>query len=90
MARGTVELSQSHLLKALILAAFGVHVVWVSAAWDQSVQMRHGRDFASYYYAAKVMQDGGNPYSRCLAQSAKQDRARSAVHPYLYPPPFYC
>ena len=91
MARGTVEgaMPKSHLLKALILMAFGVHVVWVSAAWDRSVQMRHGRDFASYYYAAKVMQDGGNPYSKdALAQSAKQDRTRSTVHPYLYPPPF--
>ena len=80
---------KSHLLKSLILLALGLHVVWVGTAWNRTVQVRHGRDFASYYYAFKSTQDGGNPYSKeVLGQYAKKERTRSSVHPYLYPPPF--
>lgn len=48
-----------------------------------------GRDFASYYYAARVAQDGGDPYDKgALTGAARADGTRATVHPFFYPPPF--
>ncbi|MCB9697597.1 MAG: DUF2029 domain-containing protein [Alphaproteobacteria bacterium] len=48
-----------------------------------------GRDFASYYYAAKVAAQGGDPYDRdVLGSMATAEGTRAEVHPYFYPPPF--
>jgi hypothetical protein len=48
-----------------------------------------GRDFASYYYAAKVAKNGGDPYdSGALDAAAQADQTRKEVHPFFYPPPF--
>ena len=80
---------KSHLLKSLIVLALSLHAVWVASAWNRSTDIRHGRDFASYYYASKAVQSGGNPYSKAeLGRYAKQERTRSSVHPFLYPPTF--
>ncbi|MCA9490553.1 MAG: DUF2029 domain-containing protein [Myxococcales bacterium] len=48
-----------------------------------------GRDFASYYYAAKVAAQGGDPYDKAaLVSMANAEATRADVHPYFYPPPF--
>ncbi len=48
-----------------------------------------GRDFASYYYAAVVAQQGQDPYDPALlAEAAQADGTRDSVHPFFYPPPF--
>jgi alpha-1,2-mannosyltransferase len=48
-----------------------------------------GRDFASYYYAAKVAVEGGDPYDKAaLEQAALDEGTRPEVHPFFYPPPF--
>lgn len=48
-----------------------------------------GRDFASYYYAARVAADGGDPYHKGLLDAAAQaEETRRQVHPFFYPPPF--
>jgi hypothetical protein len=48
-----------------------------------------GRDFASYYYAAQVAVDGGDPYLKdALDEAARADGTRNEVHPFFYPPPF--
>jgi hypothetical protein len=48
-----------------------------------------GRDFASYYYAARVASEGGDPYDKdALELVAQRDGLREHVHPFFYPPPF--
>jgi hypothetical protein len=48
-----------------------------------------GRDFASYYYAARVAHDGGDPYDKAQLEAlARADGTRNDVHPFFYPPPF--
>jgi alpha-1,2-mannosyltransferase len=48
-----------------------------------------GRDFASYYYAARVAAEGGDPYDKAsLDAAASADGTRPEVHPFFYPPPF--
>jgi hypothetical protein len=49
----------------------------------------HGRDFASYHYAAQVAAEGGDPYDTpSLDAAARAERTRRSVQPYFYPPPF--
>lgn len=45
-----------------------------------------GEDFPSYYYAAKVLAGGGNPYDTAALQAAST--LPQTIHPFLYPPPF--
>lgn len=48
-----------------------------------------GRDFASYYYAARVALADGDPYDKAaLEEVAQAEGARREVHPFFYPPPF--
>ncbi|MEQ1502605.1 MAG: glycosyltransferase family 87 protein [Myxococcota bacterium] len=48
-----------------------------------------GRDYASYYYAAKVAAEGGDPYEKSALESvAAAEGTRADVHPFFYPPPF--
>ena len=71
---------------ALVLAVFAVES---KVRWDRDQQVVSGADFASYYFAAKVAQDGGNPYRpRQLRQAAAGNSRPGAVHPFFYPPPF--
>lgn len=80
----------SHPLRLLLLAALLVwHALAVGQAWTRVVQVDHGRDFATYYYAAKVVQQGGDPYLRgALARASQADGTRRSAYPFLYPPSF--
>ena len=70
----------------VVLAVFAVQS---KVRWDDDQRVVSGADFASYYFAAKVAQEGGNPYRpRQLRQSAKGSSRGGAVHPFFYPPPF--
>jgi alpha-1,2-mannosyltransferase len=54
-----------------------------------AVKETEGRDFASYYYAARTAAMGGDPYDKMkLDALATADGTRSDVHPFFYPPPF--
>ncbi|MEZ4317867.1 MAG: glycosyltransferase family 87 protein [Myxococcota bacterium] len=74
----------------VVFAALTWHVAAVlSPAWIGAARPHNGRDFASYYYAARVATNGGDPYDRPqLNQMARSDGARGGVHPFFYPPPF--
>lgn len=49
----------------------------------------HGRDYASYHYAAKAVLAGADPYDASVLDNlARSEQTRSKVYPYLYPPPF--
>ena len=57
--------------------------------WDKVRSAGHGRDFASYYYAAQAAHRGLDPYrTRELSKLARADGTRRRVHPFFYPPPF--
>jgi len=77
-----------------ILAAFAFAVAWhvlvvVAGAWTNTHDVAHGRDFASYHYAVRAAADGEDPYDvATLNRHARDEGVRSAVHPYLYAPPF--
>ncbi|MEZ4239783.1 MAG: glycosyltransferase family 87 protein [Myxococcota bacterium] len=78
-------------LARLVVAAA---VVWhLLAAFGPPAQPppanTEGRDFASYFYAARVALAGGDPYDKAaLDAAASADGTRAEVHPYFYPPPF--
>ena len=46
------------------------------------------RDFASYYYAGRVVREGGNPYRGSELNERSREETGRAVNPYIYPPPF--
>ena len=78
-------------LRLLVAAAVAWHVLAVLApAWvTVSSKPSKGRDFASYYYALHVANDGQDAYARgSLGSAARMDGERRGVHPFLYPPPF--
>jgi len=82
---------QRTLGAALLAAALLWHVLSVLApAWTLvGGKDSNGRDFASYYYAAKVASEGGNPWSKPeVLKTVRADKIRKSVHPFLYPPPF--
>lgn len=57
----------------------------VPHAWDS----RHGRDVATYYYAAQAAAHGEDPYARGnLERRAVGEGTRRSVFPLLYPPSF--
>ncbi|MFK7931556.1 MAG: glycosyltransferase family 87 protein, partial [Myxococcota bacterium] len=73
----------------IVCLAVAWHVLAMATMWPKALKADHARDFASYYYAADVVRDGGDPYDRALLErTAHADRTRSMVYPYLYPPPF--
>lgn len=77
--------------RALIVAtAMAVYLVAVVApSWRHVRGLRHGGDFATYYYATRVAAGGGDPYDTTqLESAARADRTRRHVRPLLYPPPF--
>lgn len=78
-------------LRALLLAVGLVGHVFLQAvpAWKSISKASSGRDFASYYYAAEVAREGGNPYDTdALELAARAQKTRKQVHPFFYPPPF--
>lgn len=73
----------------LIFGLVGHLLVQAWPAWQKVHGSGAGRDFASYYYAAEVALDGGDPYdNRAVNAEAKAEKVRKSVHPYFYPPPF--
>jgi hypothetical protein len=76
----------------LLALALCWHALAVGAdAWPEVAGQAgaRGRDFASYYYAAAVASEGGDPYDKAaLGEAARADRTRATVHPFFYPPPF--
>jgi hypothetical protein len=70
------------VLVAVLVAGFVAPAAWSVA------QETDGRDFASFHYAARVWQQGGDPYDPGqLAALARADGTRGAVYPFFYPPP---
>jgi alpha-1,2-mannosyltransferase len=77
------------LLLALLALALVAHGLQLSSAWTRVTNVDHGRDFASYYYAARAAAAGVDPYdASVLGALAREDGTRASVHPFLYPPPF--
>lgn len=74
---------------ALVTLLLVVHAFGVASVWPEAVESKHGRDFATYYYAVQVADEGGDPYDRvALAKRSRGDRTRKSVYPFLYPPSF--
>jgi len=74
------------VLVLFLLAYAGLSVV---PSWTKVAKAKHGRDFATYHYAAGQMLDGGDPYeTKALSKRARSESTRKSVHPYFYPPPF--
>ncbi len=73
----------------LVLALIGHTFFQAAPAWKKVHGSGAGRDFASYYYAAEVALDGGDPYDNTAVNAAaRAEKVRKSVHPYFYPPPF--
>jgi hypothetical protein len=77
---------------ATLIALFAIvwHVMSViTPAWVETVEQKQARDFASYYYAVEVAQQGGDAYDKAqLNNAARLEGIRQGVHPFLYAPPF--
>ena len=77
------------LMRLLLAAAVLWHALTLAEHYRSCAHDRTGRDFASYYYAAQVAAQGGDPYDkRALGAAAADEATRKAVHPFFYPPPF--
>ena len=78
---------------ALMIVPLGglLHGLQLVKGWDRVESVRHGRDFASYYYAVQVAGEGNNPYQKAfLGQRARSDGTRGSVHPFFIRRPFFC
>lgn len=76
-------------LAAAIVAGALVHGASVGFAWSDAQEIRGGKDFASYHYAAVAAREGGDPYDTpALARRARVDGRGIPLNPYFYPPPF--
>lgn len=84
------SLLSGRLQLLVLVIGLCVHVLFqLGPAKDAVWNTKHGRDFASYYYAVQVAGDGGNPYrTRALDAMAKAEHTRGSVQPFFYPPPF--
>ena len=77
------------LVALLLTGGLVAHALWVAPGWSRATAASHGRDFASYYYAVEAAIVGLDPYDAvALGALASNDGTRTAVHPFLYPPPF--
>ncbi|RME25714.1 MAG: DUF2029 domain-containing protein [Deltaproteobacteria bacterium] len=78
----------------LLVAAVAWWMLSVRPAWRAVTSVRHGRDYATYYYAvieavAPERPGRGDPYdTAALGRRARAEGTRRSVHPYFYPPPF--
>ncbi len=76
------------ILLLLTVAALAWHTFVLGLHWREASREQQARDFASYYYAAQVAADGGDPYRRGeLGAASREDQTRRGVHPFFYPPP---
>jgi len=77
------------LAAVLLVALVAFHASNVLAMWGRAYHRTWGADFASYYYAVQVAEQGGDPYdTKQLGEAARQDHTRRSVYPFFYPPPF--
>lgn len=76
------------LLALVALALYGLLVVRPS--WTAVRAADNGRDFATYHYAWRVAEAGGDPYDKAALTAASREEGfrKGAVNPYFYPPPF--
>lgn len=86
MSATTKRPNWSTVLIALgLILAVGQTVRAGQAVWKS----RAARDFATYHYAAQVVQAGDSPYDTpALSRAARHENTRRTVHPFFYPPPF--
>lgn len=76
-------------LLLVVLGLLGHVFLQARPAWKKVSTGGGGRDFASYYYAAEVALDGGDPYdTEAMSAKAVAEHTRKSVHPFFYPPPF--
>ena len=78
------------LAPALAIVLVLVYAVVIAPlTWKDVVTAKHGRDYATYHYAAIVAASGHDPYeTRALDALARAEHTRGNVHPFFYPPPF--
>ncbi len=73
----------------LLFGLIGHAVLQLGPAIREVAETPSARDYASYYYAAVVAADGGDPYDvKALGKASRKDGTRRTVQPYFYPPPF--
>ncbi|TVQ94448.1 MAG: DUF2029 domain-containing protein [Deltaproteobacteria bacterium] len=73
----------------LLGLAWVVHLWGMWSVLPAALESSHGRDLATYYYAAQVSLQGDDPYLRATLDAAAQaEGARTRVYPLLYPPIF--
>jgi Glycosyltransferase family 87 len=80
-------LRDSRLLAALLA------IVWLGAIavpnWRVVKETPQAKDYATYHYAVKIADQGGDPYRTAeLSALSREEGTRTSVHPYFYPPPF--
>lgn len=81
-------------MRRILLFAAGslgllAHAAALAGAWEQARVLRIGNDFASYYCAAAVVAEGGDPYLLEGLRGCADEVTRGVrVFPYLYPPAF--
>lgn len=78
------------LAPALAIVLVLVYAVVIAPlTWKDVVTVKHGRDYATYHYAAIVAASGHDPYeTKALDALARAEHTRGNVHPFFYPPPF--
>lgn len=76
------------LSPALLALLAALYVVTVLPSWRAVTSVSHGRDYATYHYAAQEALAGGDPYdAAALSRRARAEGTRTSVHPWFYPPP---
>lgn len=90
MTRSLGVLSRRWVQVLLLCIGLSSHAVFQAAPAAKEVwATKHGRDFASYYYAVEAATHGKDPYAtRALSAQARAEHTRQSVNPYFYPPPF--
>jgi hypothetical protein len=77
-------------MRAIVVGVLALF--WVQAALLNPILVLEApgaSDFSAYYYAARVAEQGGNPYDlAALQQAARQDHYQAWPRPYFYPPFF--
>ncbi len=84
MPEETARLTRPLVVALLLLAA----VKAVVPTLHMAVKPGRPGDFGSYYFAARVLGEGGNPYDLDRLNELAVREIHHRVNPYLYPPPF--
>lgn len=77
------------MIGGAVAALVVAHLALVAAVVPHAWASRHGRDVATYYYAAQAAAHAEDPYARSnLERRAAREGTRRSVFPLLYPPTF--